>query len=150
MDLEDSTLSSVLPKLLPETPRPLLIGVSVANTGSSFVITGGSAVCFSFGTFWNKGCFALRLVEKNETCNVPVLYKSIWDYSGTVDVILPHDKTSPTRSTEQSLVSVPRARIARADDFSQILKANKPVILEGLDIGPCTKMVRISFFKGLV
>ena len=128
-------------------PRPLLIGSSIMSTGDSIIVMGGSAVCFSFGTFWNQGCFAFRLVEENGTRCVPVLYKPTWGYSGTMNVILPQDKTSPTRSTEQSQVSVPRARIARADDFGQILKANRPVILEGLDIGPCTKMVHMSFFQ---
>jgi tRNA wybutosine-synthesizing protein 4 len=55
LDFQDCTISSVLPRQPPEIPRPLMIGVTVANTGRSFVVTGGSAVCFSFGTFWNKG-----------------------------------------------------------------------------------------------
>jgi tRNA wybutosine-synthesizing protein 4 len=55
LDFQDCIVSSVLPRYLPEIPRPLMIGVTVANTGRSFVVMGGSAVCFSFGTFWNKG-----------------------------------------------------------------------------------------------
>lgn len=43
------------------SPRPLLIGSTVVSTKESIVILGGSAVCFSFGTFWNEACFTVML-----------------------------------------------------------------------------------------
>lgn len=39
--------------------RPLLVGSSIKYVNGSLIIMGGSAVCFSFGTFWNRGCFTL-------------------------------------------------------------------------------------------
>lgn len=45
--------------------RPLLVGCGiVAVEGGDVLIVGGSAVCFSFGAFWNGGSFLLR--EKRE------------------------------------------------------------------------------------
>jgi tRNA wybutosine-synthesizing protein 4 len=44
---------------LQSSPRPLLIGSSIQYIGGKLLIMGGSAVCFSFGTYWNKGCFTL-------------------------------------------------------------------------------------------
>src|SRR4051812_46790948 len=40
-------------------PRPLLVGSSVVSRDNLLLVFGGSAVCFSFGTFLNKGCFSI-------------------------------------------------------------------------------------------
>ena len=50
-------------KSLPNTRRRLLIGHSVYSSSSHLVITGGGAVCFSFGTYWNEGCQTLQVGE---------------------------------------------------------------------------------------
>ena len=42
------------------TRIPLLVGHSAIWDGTSIVILGGGAVCFSFGTFWNEGVWLLH------------------------------------------------------------------------------------------
>lgn len=51
---EGHATSPVLLTLPPDDSRPLLIGLTTASIGNSIAIIGGSAVCFSFGTFWNS------------------------------------------------------------------------------------------------
>lgn len=45
--------------------RPMLVGCgAVSVEGGDVLIVGGSAVCFSFGAFWNESTYFLR--EKKE------------------------------------------------------------------------------------
>jgi tRNA wybutosine-synthesizing protein 4 len=42
------------------TPRPLFIGVAAASVGDKLLVMGGGAVCYAFGTYWNKGFYILE------------------------------------------------------------------------------------------
>ena len=61
---------SIVPVILQhaekQTAHPLLIGTTLVSTPDSLVIMGGSAVCYSFGTFWNKGCYTISVAEQLE------------------------------------------------------------------------------------
>lgn len=133
-------------------PRPLLLGVSVASRGDSLVILGGSAVCFSFGTFWNKGCFTLHTLDSCHDQGQSIIKdadpQSQWQYCGISEAaaVNSSDPSSPTPHApeERSLIIVPRARIQSTEDFSRLIRNRKPVIIEGSNIGPCTDKVCIS------
>jgi tRNA wybutosine-synthesizing protein 4 len=133
-------------------PRPLLVGVSIASRGDSLVILGGSAVCFSFGTFWNKGCFTLHTLDschdKGQGIIKDANAQSQWRYCGISEVVAANssDPSSPPPHTpeERSLVIVPRVRIQSTEDFSLLIRNGKPVIIEGSNIGSCTDKVCVS------
>ncbi len=144
----------MFPKQLPNTPRPLLIGASVTDTGRSLVIIGGSAVCFSFGTFWNKGCYTMSMVERN--CNrgdhAGVLKASVmpWRFlrsfaaaTGTVS----SRESPPTTGPKRRPVVVSRVQLASAEHFDRLLQAAQPVILEQSDIGSCSSKWTMEYLK---
>ncbi|APA15606.1 hypothetical protein sscle_15g103760 [Sclerotinia sclerotiorum 1980 UF-70] len=139
-------------------PRPLLIGTSAVSSGDKILIMGGSAVCFSFGTFWNKGCYSLT-VKRSDTSEASngVTYDTLhgpWKFMRTIDGA-PSPKTistsllSATPGT-QSLVKVPRVKLNSSMEFDKILDAGKPIILEGLDTGVCTKEWTSDYLKDKV
>ena len=132
-------------------PRPLLIGVSVLSVRDSLVIMGGSAVCFSFGTFWNKGCFTINVVPTSTngasiTAGEP---KSQWNYTAT----------GASAGTNTSKVykgpesgnnysgAILRVRIQSSEEFRCIIEENKPVILEGSNLGSCTEIWTPDYLK---
>jgi tRNA wybutosine-synthesizing protein 4 len=116
-----------------EPRRPLLIGhsSSAVDDGQNILIVGGGAVCFSFGTYWNEGSWLLK-APTAEQINEWVLVEP----SATTA-----DLTISTPSTEAvQAASIPRVKISSPEEFQAILAAAKPVILEGLDIGPCVSL----------
>ncbi|TGO32244.1 hypothetical protein BHYA_0336g00050 [Botrytis hyacinthi] len=139
-------------------PRPLLIGTSAISNGDNIIIMGGSAVCFSFGTFWNKGCYTLTTEHSgdpksgenatNDTSCAP------WKFVHTFDAAAA-PKSSPTSLSSsapgtQILVKVSRVKTDSSAEFDKILDASKPVILEGLDIGVCTQEWTSEYLKDKV
>lgn len=146
--------------LAPLTPRPLLIGASVASRGDTLVIMGGSAVCFSFGTFWNKGCFTLytknsRCVQ-SQTIIKDAKPQSQWRYCGISEAAtVPSISAYPVPPTlhdpeQRGLIVVSRVMIRSANDFHQIVRAGKPVIIEGSSLGSCTDKWTTDYLKGRV
>ncbi|KAH8597896.1 hypothetical protein B0O99DRAFT_650746 [Bisporella sp. PMI_857] len=130
-------------------PRPLLIGTSVYSDGHSLLIMGGSAVCFSFGTFWNKGCYTIFRAD-TEVFNGDKPTKPVWRYKGTSNL----DKVSRIANDSSSqklsghaVAPVPRVTVQSTEDFSRILASNKPVILEGLKLGSCIEKWKPSYLK---
>lgn len=123
-----------------QIPRSLLVGSATVVANNNLIITGGSCVCFSFGSWWNEGCFTLSSynppsAKKN---GAPEPTNPVWHYSHTVDAEPLAKLPTPTVSTPPSLLSLPRKRVASLADFIQILNFAKPMVLENLDIGECT------------
>ncbi|KAF2708800.1 LCM-domain-containing protein [Pleomassaria siparia CBS 279.74] len=162
---------------IPESAYPLLVGFSAAPISSDeFIISGGGAVCFSMGSFWNEGFLSISTVHKSKI-DMPVSVP--W----SIAVILRTEidvKTQPpeqpasakgkgkgkgkskskskgkgkgkTRTETRALhhptvTAIPRLKIQSSEDFTQLLAASKPVILEELDIGPCTELWSLDYLK---
>lgn len=126
-------------------PRPLLIGSTTVSTGDSLLIMGGSAVCFSFGTFWNKGCYTFLTRENQSAIDNNNLDserpQEVWAYLRTNGPHTLKTNTTAIAATGQvapSLTSVPRIKINSSNEFHQVLQAGVPVIIEGSNIGSCT------------
>ncbi|QSZ35918.1 hypothetical protein DSL72_007040 [Monilinia vaccinii-corymbosi] len=139
-------------------PPPLLIGTSVASSGDDIIIMGGSAVCFSFGTFWNKGCYTLTTVhpDGSKASKYPSCDASLapWKFVHSIDGA-PAPKSMPNNlpsiaPVTQSLVKVSRVKLNSPVEFDKILDAGKPVILGGLDIGVCVEKWTPEYLKGKV
>lgn len=145
-------------------PRPLLIGSSIFCSGDNLVIMGGGAVCFSFGTFWNHGCLTLRLhmvpinlhLQTPPNHHPPKLELETWKYVQTFE-------TASVSSTNYvsgasvcdgrrnlDLVIIQRTRVSSAADFSAIVALAKPVIIEELDLGSCTKTWTSTYLKNQI
>ncbi|TAQ86262.1 hypothetical protein B7494_g5426 [Chlorociboria aeruginascens] len=129
------------------SPRPLFIGTSVTTTEKSLVIMGGSAVCFSFGTFWNKGCFTIDIRDHLDSGSPNPT--TPWFYIHTIDAAVPKLPPSGHSKTprDQNLVIIPRIRVKDSTEFTHIVKATTPAIIEGADLGPCTKAWTIDYLK---
>ncbi|ESZ94708.1 hypothetical protein SBOR_4902 [Sclerotinia borealis F-4128] len=150
--LHCSSLSSSL------APRALLIGTSAVSNGDNIVIMGGSAVCFSFGTFWNKGCYTLTTGlsgAPQASDEVPYIIPcSPWEFKRIIDGAsapksMPTSLPSSALGT-QSMVKVPRVKLHSSIEFEKILDAGKPVILEGLGLGVCTNEWTPEYLKDKV
>lgn len=132
----------------PLSPRPMLIGHTVVCTKQdSILITGGGAVCFSFGTWWNEGNYTLsssaqsswRLTHDSPISMMPTREKAL--------PIPLQDKTSKGSDRIPEGVAIKRVQIESAEDFDLILTTSKPVILENLDIGRCTSTWTPQYLK---
>jgi len=131
---------AVLSRTPSSIPQPLLIGSSLVSKGNSLLVMGGSAVCFSFGTFWNKGCYTLRLVDGAGKGGLQSSYEAPKSWSFLHTAVAANSKVPllqpPTLAN--SMTNVPRVRITSAAGFEQITRSGKPVVMEGLDLGSCT------------
>jgi len=128
--------------------RPLLIGTTTVSIADCLVITGGAAVCFSFGTFWNKGCFTL-LPGKSSTPD-DLEMKPSWSFLQTI-------APKPTKvitlgssfdeASNEILVSVPRTHLELSSDFIKYVDESKPMIFESMKLGSCTSKWTTAYLK---
>jgi tRNA wybutosine-synthesizing protein 4 len=131
--------SSIILDRPASSPRPLLIGTTAISIADSLVITGGSAVCFSFGSFWNKGCLTLLPGQASNTEYLNTKLSS-WFLQQTF-------APKPTRASmpvsianetsDQNIISVPRVTLELTSDFIKYVNASKPVIFENMALGTC-------------
>jgi tRNA wybutosine-synthesizing protein 4 len=76
--------------------------------------------------------------------------ESPWKFLGILDDV--GSKYAPNTSSAlpcpvEKRTVVPRVKIKCADDFHETLNAKKPVILDGLNLGECTKRWTTSYLK---
>jgi len=153
LNFQDCSAASLQPLQFPISPRPLLIGIAVADSGHSFVIMGGSAVCFSFGTFWNRGCYSFNTTQQScghgEAISVKQASIAPWRFIRTVTGLQPIDKLRGPHSTTavRNPLAVFRVRVTSTEHFDQLVRAAHPVILEQLDIGPCCTKWTTEYLK---
>ncbi|EEP80378.1 predicted protein [Uncinocarpus reesii 1704] len=120
-------------------PRPLLVGHSSSPVeGGKILIAGGGAVCFSFGTFWNGGTWLLQDAAPDATNSWLVVEVASNSEQGPARTIA--GTPQPIINNQDSLVTIPRIKITSSQEFRTIVDKSKPVILEGLDIGPCVRL----------
>ncbi|KAJ9604400.1 tRNA methyltransferase ppm2 [Cladophialophora chaetospira] len=126
-------VACVLPKIDPNVPRPFLIGHSTHYTAkATTLIVGGGATCFSFGAYWNPGCWLLHDREAGPG--------SRWA------MIKPEETKVPSLSqppmTNGSLpcmdsISIQHIELSTDQGFVRILREGAPKLLKTLDFGPC-------------
>lgn len=146
----------------PASTRPLLAGHSIASTNEGIVVMGGGAVCFSMGTFVNKGCYTImparsergcytfmpRNDDPDETeCICDVLPKppKPYQYLTTLEIKTEaktngvSSSTVPKAAEIHEPLVVRRRKITSTAEFSSIMATGQPVIIEGLSLGSCTE-----------
>ncbi|KAI1764359.1 LCM-domain-containing protein [Hypoxylon sp. FL1150] len=127
--------------------RPLLIGMSAEIINKQLVIMGGGATCFSMGTYWNPECYTVEydpvywadMEGRPKTSN-----SSTWELSRVVEVMEQterQDANHRVRGNGQAATKtyIPRIQISTPDAFLAVLKAGKPVVIEGSKLGCCTQ-----------
>jgi tRNA wybutosine-synthesizing protein 4 len=130
---------------IPSPQRLLLVGFGAASVSEEeIVVVGGGAVCFSMGSFWNTEY--ISIVKKGREL------RSRWEPSpGQKVVRVQHSKSQvslgPTTDAHHCVQLVPKIKIESSAEFLQVLAASQPVILEGLDIGPCVNSWSANFLK---
>lgn len=149
--------------------RPLLIGSSIYSIAENLVIMGGGAVCFSFGTFWNKGCFSLYLETKlkedrnkrfydNDNEIHPIINLGHWVILQSIEMVsrsasttnFGSNKLIPSTKQMPNITSIPYRRLKSAADFSTIVTDAQPVILQELSIGNCTRIWTHDYLKNKI
>ncbi|KAL8334896.1 hypothetical protein RB598_009223 [Gaeumannomyces tritici] len=142
----------------PSLPRPLLIGSCAAAFPGSIVLLGGGATCFSMGTFWTKGTYAINFhpghlatslspSEKPRRClDLPTsdaidegLDEKIetWGCAETATLV-EADKPAAASFKAVEARPIPRVRLTSEAQFVQIVREGKPAVMEGVNIGACT------------
>ena len=119
------------------SPRPLLVGhSSYTFDGDKILIVGGGAVCFSFGTCWNEGSWILQNANKSSENQWLLVETSTSTEQSPSRTITGTPAQSSPESAASSTV-IPRVKVSSAQEFQTIVEVSRPVIIEGLDIGPC-------------
>ncbi|KAF2658749.1 LCM-domain-containing protein [Lophiostoma macrostomum CBS 122681] len=141
----------------------LLVGFGGVAVGEAeVVLSGGGAVCFSMGSFWNQGY--MRITKAEEQGPPSWTVSSIASTPGRVeqpDNSIATPKTSPAlpkkgkvkkglkgnADLNRNSTVTPRIRLQSVQDFSDLLATSRPAIIEGLDLGPCTALWNIDYLK---
>lgn len=136
--LDHPILAVVKKEIDPESPRPLLTGhASWAACPGEVLIVGGGGVCFSFGTYRNQGTWVLQ----DASCSRENEWRLLEEKSADKKSAQTSRTTASTpRTTGEVITTVPRITLSSPEDFKEVLGASKPVILTGLDIGPCREL----------
>ncbi|KMU78766.1 leucine carboxyl methyltransferase 2 [Coccidioides immitis RMSCC 3703] len=145
----DSILAAAGIAIDSDGPRPLLVGHSSFPVAERKVlIVGGGAVCFSFGTYWNGGTWLLQDATPNAVNEWLPVEPSIDSEQSPARTITATPQ--PVVTSADSLVTVSRVKIASPRDFRTIVDKSRPVILEGLDIGPCVESWTKEYLRNAV
>ncbi|KAH7089030.1 hypothetical protein FB567DRAFT_559567 [Paraphoma chrysanthemicola] len=130
---------------------PLLVGMGVvAVNPDQVIITGGGAVCFSMGSFWNEGYFTVTSAGMQ---GVRLRRAALPQLNGTAQAKPQNDvsrKGLPAKIGRPSKVrttEVSRMLVQSADDFAQLVVSSRPAIIEGTDLGPCTDLWTLDYLK---
>lgn len=129
---------------------PLLVGVGVvAVSRDEVVLTGGGAVCFSMGSFWNKDHFTISPAVTQGAKSWHVIPYQI-DGAAEAKTAAALRRNQPTKTrkpTALHIAEVARVQLHLAEDFSRIVSTSQPAIIGGLKIGPCTELWTLDYLK---
>ncbi len=121
--------------------RPLLVGHSVYAYQGSVALAGGGAVCFSFGTYWNQSIYTIQMGDHKP--------KFAWSYDQGQEPSfdaqrLRESNDASTKSTktwvttETAMSVTPRIKLEDSQGFKRMVEISNPVVMEDMDLGPCT------------
>jgi tRNA wybutosine-synthesizing protein 4 len=141
-----------------DEPRPLLVGCGATTVDDgSVLIVGGSAVCFSFGAFWNEKSYLL--CPKDETSllsnwNLVIPDRATAQNDGDFLCEQGHrklpEKTMENREDTQALSHaspITRTNVNKTEDFLEIVERANPVVIGELDLGPCINLWTSEYLK---
>jgi tRNA wybutosine-synthesizing protein 4 len=153
---KDTTIEVEHPSMqLPPTEWPLLVGVGAVSTSrGEIVLTGGGAVCFSMGSYWNKDPLTITSAVAQGAKPWRVVPSQISGTASTAQASTAEmtpkgrrQKTEANKRPTARTTEIARVQVNSSDDFAKLVAASKPAIIEGLDIGPCTDLWTLDYLK---
>ncbi|KAK5000385.1 tRNA methyltransferase ppm2 [Elasticomyces elasticus] len=122
--------------------RPLLVGCHTIDVEHGHIlVVGGGATCFSFGTFWSPSTY-LSETPAHTTWHLQGVKKAREDAEQfPVHGALPQTGSAPT------ITRIPRLQIRSGDEFAEIIRKGRPVILSDFSIGGCTQLWTNEYLK---
>lgn len=137
------TTTSLLPSEETTQKMPFMIGCSAVTSGERLIVVGGGATCFSMGTFWEIGSYAIDLPvdpPNRHFGGTPGATDKVEYVESRKTIAYQGDgATRQSLGTKATITSIPRMRLASEKDFQQVLQERKPVIIEGLSLGECVE-----------
>jgi tRNA wybutosine-synthesizing protein 4 len=130
-------VACVSPKIEPGVPRPFLIGHSTHRTASAeetTLLVGGGATCFSFGAYWNPGCWLLHYLEAG-LVSPWALVKPPEPAPRKAAAV--HASAPSKEGSMRPLKPVECVNICSEQEFADIRRDGVPKILTCLDLGSC-------------
>lgn len=132
---------------------PLLVGMGVVSVSQhEILVAGGGAVCFSMGSFWNKGYFSLTPTQLGaQGARLwRMTPRQVHGAAQAKPTSKPPQKKSSSKASRHvnhRTISIPRVQLQSAEDFSNLVATSKPAIIEGLNLGPCTELWSLPYLK---
>lgn len=143
-----------VPSGFPADISPFLIGHSVVCLEDRIVICGGGGMCFDFGACMNNGLWTLGDTERFDSWKFIEEGKGADHSPRDLDTPMPDTPDPETFSETPGPAPVSRevktATITTAVEFESIIEAGEPVVLQGLDLGPCTTNWTPDYLKATV
>jgi tRNA wybutosine-synthesizing protein 4 len=133
----------VLPRIPAGVKRPFLIGHSTHRTqGETTLIAGGGCTCFSFGSYFNDGCFLLHDREQGVLSAFKLLKLS----PPTPE---PHPEPISIANGDKSPtpVHVNSTLLQSDSEFLALVRESMPKVLTCLDMGPCINLWTPYYMK---
>ena len=137
-----------------EGTGPLLVGHSVGSFEDSIFIAGGGAVCFSFGSYWNRDVLTLNLGSRE--------YPSTWSIDSDQACTSGSNKEKNSQLREspsiplaplaesEGMRGILRVKIETSNDFMRMINDSQPFIVEGLNLGTCQREWNLDFLKARI
>ncbi|MCJ1311948.1 tRNA methyltransferase ppm2 [Agyrium rufum] len=125
--------------------RPFLIGHYAAAQNGNVIISGGGAVCFSFGSCLNQKLWSLGVYDLQDW--------DIHEEQGRADSSdSPVQKKSPMKCDGplEPALMVDRVVVKSDTDFERIIANAQPVLIEGLSLGACTSLWTLDYLKNAI
>ncbi|KAF1955701.1 Clavaminate synthase-like protein [Byssothecium circinans] len=147
-DSNENTIRVEQPTVsLPESAWPLLVGAGAAPVSwDEVVVAGGGAVCFSMGSFWNKGYLTIT-TDAARAQPWTVLLSASGEAKTNIPPSLPKAGAKAKKSAEPKPTTISRVQLNSSEDFVTLLTASKPTIIEGQNIGPCLQLWTLDYLK---
>lgn len=132
---------------------PLLVGAGISAVScNEIVVTGGGAVCFSMGSFWNRHHLTITPSETRNTQKWHVLTPRDITALAKSSSITQDDRKAQSKKDKKGArgpksKDVPRVQLETPNDFAVLIAASRPAIITGLDVGPCTRLWTLDYLE---
>ncbi|KAF1838075.1 LCM-domain-containing protein [Decorospora gaudefroyi] len=157
---KDTTIEVQHPSMQLPPTWPLLVGVgAVSSSRDETVLAGGGAVCFSMGSYWNENPLTITSADTQGAKPwraAPSLMSGTAGTEGTAQArtaetasqggqVRPDTRKKP--ATSARITEIARVQVQSSHAFERLVATSRPVVIEGLDIGPCTDIWTLDYLK---
>ena len=119
--------------------RPLLVGHSTIALQESFVILGGGAVCFSFGTYWNSNVIILSSTGNRIITPLKNLDHNTQSAEPVTSLKRPLScaQSSETHPRHENRYPIGTLVLASSQEFKEVIDRRGPAVIKALYLGKC-------------